>query len=362
VVENLEIGGLEKVVLNLALGLDRRRFRPLIVCLGYGGELLPEVERAGVPVEVLGKKPGLSLWLPIRLAWLFKRSDLEIAHCHNLGPLMYGALAARLGGLAGVVYTAHGVKTSSERKPARYQRLGLVDHFVTVSEDARRVAIERAGLRPEAVETIVNGIDVDAYDLTVNVGELRRSIGVPEDAIVFGIVARLSAAKDHRNLFRAFRIAADRHPRARLVLVGDGELRGNLEADAAELGIENRVILLGSRHDVPQLLHTFDVFVLSSYTEGLAVTLLEAMSAGLPVVATDVGGNREVVRDGETGVLVPARDTEKLAEAMAGMIADPGRAHRMGTCGRERARSDFGIDAMVARYQERYEHLIDRSH
>jgi glycosyltransferase involved in cell wall biosynthesis len=345
VVENLEIGGLEKVVLSLALGLDRKRFRPLIVCLGYGGELLPEVERAGVPVEVLGKRPGLSLWLPIRLAWLFKRRNLEIVHCHNLGPLMYGALAARLGGLAGVVY----------------QRLGLVDHFVTVSEDARRVAIERAGVRADAVETVVNGIDVDAYNLPLNVGEKRRSIGVPEDAIVFGIVARLSAAKDHRNLFRAFQITANRHPRARLVLVGDGELRRDLEADVAELGIEHRVFFLGSRHDVPQLLSTFDVFVLSSYTEGLAVTLLEAMAAGLPVVATDVGGNREVVRDGETGVLVPARDTEKLAEAMAGMIADPDRAKRMGASGRERARSVFGIDAMVARYQERYEHLIGRS-
>jgi sugar transferase (PEP-CTERM/EpsH1 system associated) len=362
VVENLEIGGLEKVVLSLVKNLAGERYRSSVVCLGYGGELLQQVTDSATTVHVLEKQPGFDLGLLWRLSKLLRRTHTDVVHCHNMGPLIYGALAAKIARCSGVVYTAHGMKTSAEAKPVLFDRMGLIDDFVTVSEDARRIAIDVAGAKRDRVETVINGVDVDALagaaaaSTTVR-AQRRAQIGVPDDAVVFGIVARLSAAKDHANLFLAFASVAAGYDKARLVLVGDGELRDDLTARAGDLGLSDRIVFLGSRHDVPELLGALDVFVLSSYTEGLAVTLLEAMAAGLPVVATDVGGNGEVVENGQTGLIVPPRDPDALSRAMRWMIEHGDEAGGMGKRGRWRVEERFSIGAMVRSYCERYDRI-----
>jgi glycosyltransferase involved in cell wall biosynthesis len=350
VVQNLAIGGLERVVLDLVTHVDRSRYRCSIVCLGAGGDLGEQAVAAGVPVRALDKGPGFRVGALARLARILRREHAALVHCHNTAPLVYGALAGRMAGAAGVVYTAHGMKTSGERKPVLLQRLGLVDHFVTVSEDARRIAVERAGAPAERVATVWNGVDVAAFaDRADAAGRraARAAMGVPADGFVFGIVARLSAAKDHARLFAAFAALARRDARVRLVVVGDGERRADLEALVGELDMGDHIRMLGSRRDVADLLATFDCFVLSSYTEGLAVR---------------VGGNAEVVVDGETGVIVPPRDTDGLRDAMEWMATHPAEAGALGARGRARVAERFSVEAMARSYEAVYARLLARGH
>jgi glycosyltransferase involved in cell wall biosynthesis len=323
--------------------------------------LVDQARDAGVGVSVLDQRPGFRPGTVLGLARAFRAQRVGIVHCHNAAPLVYGALAARLSGAA-VVYTAHGMKTSGARQPVRLARLGLVDEFVTVSDDARRIAVESAHAHPERVRTIWNGVDTAAYRRIEGEARarVRRSLGLPEEAFVFAIVARLSAAKDHANLFRAFAAVSATDPRSRLVVVGDGEMRARLEELVRELGMENRIVMTGARDDVAEIAGAFDGFVLSSYTEGLAMTLLEAMAAELPVVATRVGGNPEVVVDGETGLVVPARDTMRLAEAMRWMSAHPEAARAMGVHGRARSLARFSVEAMVSAYDDAYRRALAR--
>ncbi|HXV13462.1 MAG TPA: glycosyltransferase [Candidatus Krumholzibacteria bacterium] len=361
VVQNLAIGGLERVVLNLATHAHRERYRTAIVCLGAGGPLVEQARDAGVGVSVLAQGSGFRPGTVLGLARAFRAQRVGVVHCHNAAPLVYGALAARMSGAA-VVYTAHGMKTSGARQPVRLARLGLVDEFVTVSEDARRIATETAGVDPARVRTIWNGVDTAAYRRIEGEARarVRRSLGLPEDAFVFAIVARLSAAKDHANLFRAFAALTTSDANARLVVVGDGELRGSLGELVRELKMEQRIHMVGARDDVAAIAGAFDCFVLSSYTEGLAMTLLEAMAAELPVVATRVGGNAEVVVDGETGRLVPARDSDRLRDAMQWMSDHREAARAMGAKGRARAQSRFSVEAMVAAYEDAYRRALAR--
>jgi glycosyltransferase involved in cell wall biosynthesis len=362
IVQNLAIGGLERVVLNLATHVDRARYRSSIVCLGPGGPLVAEAAGAGVDVHVVAASPRFHPGLVAHLARRFRRENVRVVHCHNAAPLVYGALAGRAC-RARVVYTAHGVKTSGSRMPVLLARAGFVDEFFTVSQDARRIAVTRAGADPRRVRTVVNGVDTARYTPLAAPARARRraQLGIPEEAFAFVIVARLSPAKDHDNLLRAFASLADPERRLRLAVVGDGELGATLDRRVAELDLADRVLLLGSRADVVDWLGAFDCFVLSSYTEGLAMTLLEAMAAGLPVVATAVGGNAEVVADGETGRVVPARDSARLAEAMQWMVVHPDAAREMGRAGRRHAVERFSVQAMVGAYQAAYGNVRNRA-
>ncbi len=361
VVQNLAIGGLERVVLNLALHAHRDRFSPSIVCLGAGGPLVEQARSAGIGVRVIGQGAGFRPQTVLSLARHFRKDGVKVVHGHNAAPLVYGALAGRLA-RCGVVYTAHGMTTSKARNPARLSHMGWVDDFITVSEDARQIAIEKAGMAPARVRTIVNGVDTRTFMRPDDATRLRTraQLGLANDAFVFGIVARLSAAKDHANLFRAFADVARTHAEARLVVVGDGELRADLERLVTDLGIQDRIVMTLSRNDIKELLGAFDTFVLSSYTEGLAMTLLEAASSELPIVATAVGGNTEVVVDHETGLVVPARDSVRLAEAMNWIAAHPSESRAMGARGRNRVAQKFSIDAMVDAYEAAYARAMER--
>jgi glycosyltransferase involved in cell wall biosynthesis len=357
IVENLEVGGLERVVINLMTHVDAGRYRSVLYCLGHGGALVPEVEAAGHPVRCFGKKPGMDWILLSRIARALREDGAAIVHPHNFSPLVYGSLGAAVTPARGVVYTAHGAKTSGRRKQLLFQRLGLVDEIVFVSADARRVALECGAVRPAGTRTIVNGIEIGRYEGAPDREKIRSGFGIPPGSPVLGIVARLTPAKDHAMLFRAFSRVRERYPGARLLIVGDGELGEELKADVADLGLNDGVIFTGARRDVPSLLSAMDVFVLSSYTEGLAMTLLEAMAARLPVVATSVGGNAEAVADGETGIIVPPHEPKTFADTVIGLLGDPGAMQRMGTAGLARARRQFSTEAMVKSYVELYEGL-----
>jgi len=361
VVESLDTGGLERIVVDLVRGTAGKGYAPELVSLHEAGDLAGELEALGVPVYALRQRDGLDCFLLFRLKAILRRLGARIVHCHNFGPLVYGALAARMSRSCSVVYTAHGVQ-SAVHPPLRWiHRLGLVDRAVYVSADSRARAIAAAGLSPDHGEVIANGIDVDAFRPVTDRGATRSSLGVPEGAFVFGMVARLSRAKNHADLIRGFETALGEIPSAWLVIVGDGETRGEVEARAAASPAGARIRIAGLRRDIGDVLGAMDVFVLSSHTEGLPVSVLEAMAAGLPAIATRVGGASEVIEDGVSGILVEPGNAAALSSAMVRVARDPAFAQDLAHRGRNRAVEHFSTCAMVEKYKALYHTLSQGS-
>jgi glycosyltransferase involved in cell wall biosynthesis len=375
----LNVGGLERVVLRLLERTPRDRFAPVVCALEEAGALAPELARMGVPLAVIPRAPGLDARLAVRLsAWLLAEG-IELVHTHNPAPHLYGALAAALArsvhlgrGSAPaarssgearrraprVVHTKHGRNYPRARRKVLANRLAasLTDRLVAVSEDARAVAIEVEGVDPSRVVTILNGVDPEEFR-PGDAALARARLGVPASGFHVGCVARLSPEKDHTTLLAAFASLLTRRPDAHLTLVGDGALRSGLEEEARRLGLDAAVTFAGTRGDVAAILPAFDVFVLSSRTEGISLTLVEAAAAGLPIVATRVGGNPEIVRDGETGMLVPPGHAGALAAALDAMA---GRADRieMGRRGRVWVVDRFSIDRMAQAYAALYAEVL----
>jgi len=349
----MKIGGLEKVVLNLMQAQRAGNIiEPTLFCMGSGGALIADVEGAGIPVEIFGKKLGLRPAVILRTAKLLRQHRIDVVHCHNWSGMVYGALGARLARIRAVVYTAHGAKTAADWRQGVFLRLGLLQRWIAVSEDARRVAVEHAGGSAQTVQAVINGVDLSLYEARGNRDRIRSELGIDSREYVFGIVARLTDAKDHIGLIEAFGRAFGNRDDVSLLIVGDGELRSQVERAAG--ASTSRIRIAGSRQDIPDVLAAMDVFVLSSHTEGLAITLLEAGAAGLPTVATDAGGNTEVVLDGETGLVVAPRDPDALSKAMTWIDTHREDAVRLGIAARNRVIENFSIESMARRYQEIY--------
>jgi glycosyltransferase involved in cell wall biosynthesis len=357
VVLSLDVGGLERVVATLARAQREAGARVSVYCLDRAGALAGPLPAAGVPVHTVGRGGrGFDVGAMLRLARMLRADGVRVVHCHNHGALVSGALAARLVPGTRVVYTVHGAITSARRSTSRFLRLGLVHDVVFVSAHARNVGRQAGLATDDHVHTIVNGVDLTAFTSGKGDGRrIRHEHGIPDHAPVCGIVARLTEAKDHRTLFAAMVIARETYPALHCLVVGDGELRDELERDAAARGLSGVVHFTGARDNIRDYLDAMDVFVLSSVTEGLAMTLLEAMAAARPVVATRVGGNPEVVEDGVTGRLVAPSDPSALAGAIVSVLNQPDAARAMGDAGRVRAGRRFGLDAMVRQYQAVYE-------
>jgi len=353
-VSTLGIGGQEMVILSLVRHMDRSRFTPVVFALSESGPLAERITGLGVDVEVIGN-PGMSRWAKVRsLNTRLRAQRVDILHTHNPSPHQYGAAARLLGGVPALIHTKHGrnVLLSRAGQWAELVAGRLSDLIVPVSSDAAEVARQVERVPAHKLRVIRNGIAIDGAPVAHVLPE-----GRPPRAIH---VARLNHIKDQVTLLRATRRVADQVPGFTLEIVGDGEMREPLHALARDLRLDDVVHFLGMRDDIPALLANADLFVLPSLSEGVAITLLEAMVAGLPVVASDVGGNREVVVPSLTGLLCPAGDTEALADAILETISDPVRARAWGRAGRDRAAREFNILRTVAAYEAAYQEIVSR--
>jgi sugar transferase (PEP-CTERM/EpsH1 system associated) len=371
VVLGLSVGGLERIVLALLGRLDRGRFAPAVVALDEPGALAPELGRMGVPLRVMGRAPGLDLDLAWRLAGVLRGEGARLVHTHNPAAHLYGALAARLAGLGGgarprVVHTKHGRNeierapaSGTERRRVLLNRVAaaLSDRVVAVGDDTASVALEIERVPAGKVITIGNGVDTAVFRPRAGSAAARAHLGLPVEGFHVGCVARLAPVKDHGTLIEAFARLRTIRPEAHLTLVGDGPERGAIVEHAARLDLSRAVTFAGERADVAPLLAAFDVFALASRSEGVSLTLLEAAAAGLPVVATRVGGNEEVVVDGKTGFLVPAGDPAAFADALARVAERPDRA-TLGAAGRARVERRFSVERMARAYGDLYAEVL----
>lgn len=351
-VTSLAIGGLEKVVLDLVRHRTRDRFGARVICLDRSGVLQQGFAELGVPVESIGTGGSVPARI-LRLAGRLRRIRPHVLHTHNPQAHLHGTLAAKLAGVPVVVHTRHGRQYIARQPLAAVSRLASrwTNEFVAVSEDAADLARETEGVPAGRLRVIRNGIDLERFECKAGCAAERPSRAIS--------VGRLDPIKDHATLLRAVRLVVDEVPAFQLDLVGDGPCRAELESLRAQLGLGPHVRLLGYREDVSSLLAAAGLFVLSSTSEGLSLALLESMAAGLPAVATDVGGNREVVVPGETGLLVPARSPDALAGAMRRVLTSGSDAVRMGLAARRRIESHFNVRRVVEHYERMYCACLD---
>lgn len=371
VLYRLDTGGMERMLVTL-INHTHQRYHHVVICLEGYGALRDQIEPDDVMCVVLGKKPGKDWGCYFRLWRMLRKLKPALVHTYNIGALDV-APVARLAGVRRVVHAERGRDAADPRGESRKYHLlrrwllPLIDRYLPVSRDLQNWLVEKVGIPPSRIVCISNGIDVASF-VTASESGVRPLLGAfaPPGTVLIGTVGRLDAVKDQAGLIAAFchlceALPAERE-RLRLVLVGEGPQRAALEAQIAATGLSAQIRLLGNRNDVAALLAEFDVFVLSSIAEGMPGAVLEAMAAGLPVVATAVGGVGEVVVTDVTGTLVPASDSEALAGALASHVFDAGLRRRYGTAGRERVMANFSLQTMLSAYTALYDELLNDAH
>jgi len=367
VLYSFDVGGLENGVVNLINHMPPERFRHAVVALAQcAPDFCKRVQRSDVQFISLHKPPGHGIKRYPRFYRLCRQLRPAIVHTRNLAALEF-AVPAALAGVPARVHGEHGWDTSDPGGTQRkYQLLRrayspFVHRYVALSGQIESYLTERVGIAASQVERICNGVDT----LRFQPASARQAVaGSPFDApdtVIIGTVGRLQTVKDQLNLVRAVAIArvqGEAGARLRLVIAGDGPQRAEVEAEIAATGIGDITWLAGARSDVPEVMRALDLFALPSQAEGISNTILEAMASGLPVVATDVGGNAELVIEGETGALVPAQNPHAMAQAFLRYTADAALRQSHGAAGRRRVERNFSIDNMVARYTRLYEQLL----
>jgi glycosyltransferase involved in cell wall biosynthesis len=362
VLNSLEIGGAEQVALNLAAGQVELGHDVHVISLAPGpdGPHADGFRKKHVQVHRMPKLgPTVDPTLPLRLAWLFRRLGLDIVHSHNPQPIIYAGPAALLARVA-LIHTKHGENRDVARRASlRRYASRLANVFVAVSRQTALEA-ERQGEVAEGKAVVIeNGIDLSAFTPNLETrGMIRAELSIPTDAQVMGTVGRMDAIKNQPLLVRA--TAPLLGSNRRLVIVGDGPNREAVENEVKHCGKGAFTHLLGRRSDIGHLLSAFDLFVLTSDSEGLPMVIPEAMASALPVVSTNVGGISDVVSDEVTGCLVPPGDVAALRTCIERLLGDVGRRRAMGEEARKRCLARYSSISMRDRYLEKYFEVLAR--
>ena len=340
---------------------------------GVEGELITRARSRGVrvhlePALVRAVHPWKDLVALLRLWRFFRRGRWEIVHTHSSKAGILGRLAARLAGVPIIIHTAHGWGFTPEQRPPVFrffvwaERIcaRISDVIIVVAEEDKKDGLALGIGSVDQYRLIRSGIEVEAYrDVPVTREQARAALDLPADAFVVGSVGRLATQKAPLDLVDGFALLARARPDARLVLVGDGPLRRQVEEHVAAGGLSGRVHLLGLRSDVPRILRAFDVFALTSRWEGLPRVFPQAMAARLPIVATRVDGAADAIIDGENGILVEVGDVAAVGNALLALAEDPARRSRMGVAGFARV-DEFSATRMVRELEVLYEELLQR--
>ena len=349
IVNSLALGGLEKFVVDLTHQMDQ--VSHTVVCLTDTGEFFNDIEGS---TFFLKSPHKLSFSNIFKLKKVIMNNSIDLVHTHNQGPQFYGSMAAKLTRTP-ILHTKHGQNLSNYKRRNYMDMFSscLTDIVVSVSCDAHKICIEKLKIPENKVVTILNGVNTNTYQKFKNKKQYTN-----DRPFVIGTVARLAEEKNQKCLLEACSILMKNSISFNLKIVGDGPLRKDLMFKTKCLGIDKFVEFEGVRRDIPTVMNSFDLFVLPSFTEGVSLTLLEAMSCELPIVATNVGGNSEVVIDGVTGTLVPTDNPVCLASAIMKYIKEPEICLRKGKAGRQRACESFSLSKTSSKYLEIYKKLV----
>jgi glycosyltransferase involved in cell wall biosynthesis len=362
VLHSLHVGGAEVLAAALARQLADQ-FQFVFACLDDLGPLGEELRQEGFPVEVLHRQAGWDLACARRLARWVADCGAHLIQAHQYTPFFYARLPVWLGRRPPVLFTEHGRFHPDRPNPRRmlFNRLFLrpCDRVVAVGRSVKQALIDNEGIPAERIEVIYNGVPLARLaGVAALRQQVREELGISPAAAVAILVARLDPIKDHGTALAVAARLRQTRPDFKLLIVGDGPLRADLEARVKAMELGDTVQMLGLRTDVPRLLAAADLFLLTSLSEGIPVTLIEAMGAGLPVVATRVGGVPEVVVDGQTGLLADASDADALAAAVRKLLTDATLRQRLAMAGQARAAALFSQQAMHAAYARLYREML----
>ncbi len=367
-VNYLGFGGAERQLVELALGLDKDRFRVLVVTLRSGGELEAELKNEqGITLHNLDRKSKYSMAPVIRFARLLKRQQVHIIQPFLSPATFFGLTASFLSRTPVRIVTERcGLRKDRGLGNKAYRfvedRLTRFSDLAVANSEAGRQYLHERGISPSMTRVIYNGINPERLQPDPDmVRRVKERLDLPSDGLVIGNVASLTQPKDQATILRAAASLSARFPGLRVAMVGDGPLRSGLEALAQELGLGSRAVFFGNQHNVADYMAALDVAVLSSVdNEGCSNFLLEAMGLGKPVVATDVGGNCELVQEGQNGWLVPPGDYQALAASLEEALNDMERREAMGNVGRRTVETRFSLPHMIDAHQELYQELLEK--
>jgi glycosyltransferase involved in cell wall biosynthesis len=360
---NFHIGGTERQVANLALGIDPSRFDLHLACLHHSGELLAELETLRVPRSEfrIGRLYSpKTFWQGIRLAQYVRRNLIQIVHSYGFYPNVFAVPVARLAGASIVVASIRDTGDLLTPLQRRVQKMvcRLAD-CVLVNAEAIRENLLEQGYDPSKIVVIRNGIAHETFASNGRGAVIRQELGIPPSARLVAVFSRLNRMKGVQYFLDAAMVVAERFPDVHFLVVGDGGSKKELEEQSCRLGLGQRIVFTGFRSDVPHLLSEAAISVLPSLSEGTSNTLLESMAAGVPVIATRVGGNPEVIEDGVSGLLVPPRDSTALAAAMGRLLEDAELALSLGQAGVGRVSELFSLEGSVHQTEHLYQQLVE---
>jgi glycosyltransferase involved in cell wall biosynthesis len=361
--ETSGIGGAEKVLLDIAVNLNRELFEVSVV-LHRSRWLHEQLELHGIPVEIIPSKRAWDLGFMRKFIEYCRKFGAQLIHSHLFGANLYASLAGMMLRIP-VIATVHNeyIMPGSNVRHLDLKNLivrKLAKKIVLVAEYMKKDYIEKGKYPASKLKTIYNGIAIEDRFAAKEKHLIKEKLGFDKNDLLIGHVANFRTPKGHNYLIDAAALVIKKCPGTKFLLVGEGtgELREHAEKQVNEYGLDDNVLFLGFRKDVGNLLKCFDIFVLSSISEGLPLSVVEAMGTGLPIVATDVGGLPELVQDGRNGRLVPARNSNELADALTILLQDKDLRVDMGNASREIAEQKFSIDNMIGQYQDLYREFL----
>lgn len=352
-------GGAERVISNLSASLDPARYRA-ILCLFRPGWIQEHTENRGVRTYVIPTQGMFDWRWVLRVKRLLKDEHVDLIHAHEFDANVQGTFVAALSGVP-LVATVHGKNYFWEklRRRLAYQWVSRNATMVAVSENLKQFIVEKVGVDSGHVKVVYNGVDLLPHCGPADIDQCRKELDLPTGDQIVGVVGNLYPVKGHQYLIAAIPAVLAKCPNTTFIFAGRGQLEGELKEQAHQLGVAQKVRFLGLRQDIPRILAVLHAFVLPSLSEGLSMAILEAMVAGKPVIATDVGGNPELVEDSETGYLVPSQNSQALADRLISLLMNRDRALQFGKVGQLRAQGQFSLRTMVREYQAIYDQCIE---
>lgn len=363
-IDSLKIGGAEVLLRDLVSGLLDDDFQ-IAVSYCTPGPMLPDFQAFNIPIYHLPRLARVDPFLILKACSVIRQFNPQILHTHLFKSDFHGRLAGRLCRVPVVISTLHN-EDAWAKNPFLGRAYGatarFADHLIAVSEEVRQYHIRFSHLPTEKTTTILNGVDTNKFSPDPEAGaQLRGEFGISPTTPLVGIVGRLLPQKDHHTFLRAAKNISKECPDARFLIVGDGDLRDQLEARARGLGLEKEIIFCGIRRDIPRVMSALDVLVFSSLWEGLPVALLEGMATARPVVSTAVGGVPNLVLDGKIGFLVPPSNPDALASACLKIIQQPSFAQQLGKAGRRLVEAEYSIQNMIRQTIALYQRYLTKA-
>ena len=354
---NMRIGGTEQVIRQIIENSAPEKFVHEILCIdGEAGSLGQELKAKGIHIECTQRKTGIDFNLILFIRRLIKVNKIDVLHCHQYTPFFYGALSA-IGKAAKVIFTEHG-RFYPDRRHVKRRFINpllalATDHITAISKSTADALAEYEYLRRDRIKVVYNGIR-DLQTDKLDKSELLNMLRLEDNHRYIGTISRLEPIKNQAMMIRAFHQTKQLVPELKLIIIGDGAIKSDLIALARSLSIEQDVIFTGFIDNPQKLLSLFEIFLLSSFSEGTSMTLLEAMSLSRPCVVTNVGGNPEIVDNFKTGRLVPSDDVSSFSQAITEVLLDRQLAELYGEAGRSRFLDNYTVNRMIDSYEKVY--------